>query len=284
MKRKLLTLQQIEKKLSAGYGSGRGINYKPFIKVQNIASSTTVSRIRGLKVKRIYHLFSFLEVACFYIMDSKKLVLDIREQVPLITLSSTLEIATRLKIVHPGLYRGGKNPQMMTTDFLVDVMEEGRLRLVALCVKPSGLLSDKRVKEKLEIERFYWLERGIDWRIVTEKEIPLDLIKNLQWLYSARNWYSVEPPYQAELITYVEQPLIEALKNNLPFSIIALAMDKKLVLKPGTCLDVFRYLVALGYWKVDMLTFIDTAKPISVTQNMKFTVEGGEVGAGYSCN
>ncbi|MDR7867739.1 MAG: hypothetical protein RIN56_13075 [Sporomusaceae bacterium] len=112
---------QIEKKLAAGFGTGQGIDYKSFLTVQNVASSTLVTRIRGLTIPRVYHLFSFLEVACFHILDACKWIIDIREQVPLLTLSHTLYIANKLHIIHPGLYKGGKTPQMMTSDFLIDV-------------------------------------------------------------------------------------------------------------------------------------------------------------------
>jgi hypothetical protein len=273
MSRKPLTIKQIDRKLAAGFGSGQGMDYKPFLIVQNVASSTLVTRIRGLKIRRVYHLFSFLEVACFHIFDACKWIVDIREQVPLTTLNHTLYIANKLHIVHPGLYKGGKTPQMMTTDFLVDVLLDGEVRLIAICVKPSALLGDKRVKEKLELERFYWLEMGIEWRIVTEKDIPMALVRNLQWLYSTRNWFNEKALYHPDTIMSVEMLLLEKLNDSVsPLSITALNVDQKLRYKPGTTLEIFRYLVAQGYWKVDMLTPIDTAKPIRVTKCMEYEV------------
>ncbi|MDF2569364.1 MAG: hypothetical protein K0R55_968 [Sporomusa sp.] len=172
----------------------------------------------------------------------------------------------------------------MTTDFLVDVKNEGNTQLIAICVKPSQKLKETRIREKLEIEQFYWRELGIPWKIVTEKEIPVDLVKNLQWLYSTRNWYDQKPPFSPELSCFIEGPLLEELSDeNRPLSISALIVDKRLELKPGTCLDIFRYLVAIGYWKVDMLSFIDTAKSIKVTRNIDITCEGCEANASYNC-
>lgn len=284
MSRKPLTIKQIERKLKEGFGTGQGIYYKPFLSVQDIASSTLVTRIRGLKIQRVYHLFSFLEVACFHIFDACKWIIDIREQVPLTTLNHTLYIANKLHIIHPGLYKGGKTPQMMTTDFLVDVLLDGEVRLVAVCVKPAAFLLDKRVREKLEIERFYWLERGIEWRIVTEKDIPMALIRNLQWLYSIRNWFSEKAPYHQDIIMSVERLLLEKLNDSVsPLSITALNVDQKLRYKPGTTLEIFRYLVAKGFWKVDMLTPIDTAKPIRVIKCMECVSEAGESDVNSYC-
>jgi hypothetical protein len=49
-------------------------------------------------------------------------------------------------------------------------------------------LSNARTLEKLEIERRYWLEHSVDWGIVTEREIPFQKAKNIEWLYSAQDY------------------------------------------------------------------------------------------------
>lgn len=151
-------------------------------------------------------------------------------------------------------------------------------------MKPSKFLIDKRVKEKLEIERFYWLERGIEWRIVTEKDIPMALVQNLQWLYSTRNWFNDKAPYHPDIIMPVERILLERLNDSIsPLSITALNVDQKLRYKPGTTLEIFRYLIAMGFWKVDMLNPINTAKPIRVTKCMEYLSEAGESDAHRDC-
>ena len=43
---------------------------------------------------------------------------------------------------------------------------------VVRAIKPKTELQKLRVREKLEIERRYWLKRKVAWRIVTEDEIP----------------------------------------------------------------------------------------------------------------
>ena len=42
------------------------------------------------------------------------------------------------------------------------------------------LIEKKRVLEKFSIECQYWKEKGIDWKIVTEKDIQWDKARNLQ--------------------------------------------------------------------------------------------------------
>ena len=48
-----------------------------------------------------------------------------------------------------------------------------------------------RVREKLEIERRYWLKRNVEWRIITEDEIPNTKIRNIEWLCSGNDFSSL---------------------------------------------------------------------------------------------
>lgn len=79
-------------------------------------------------------------------------VVDIREQFPLLPLSLSLKISQLLDIDHPK-NRISKDPIVITTDFLLTCSDGQRVWYEAVCVKPSEKLSDKRVAEKLDIER-----------------------------------------------------------------------------------------------------------------------------------
>ncbi|MBD0363546.1 MAG: TnsA endonuclease N-terminal domain-containing protein [Coleofasciculus sp. C3-bin4] len=43
-------------------------------------------------------------------------------------------------------------------------------------------MENERTIEKFEIERQYWLKRNISWGIVTERELPPALAKNIDWI------------------------------------------------------------------------------------------------------
>lgn len=47
-------------------------------------------------------------------------------------------------------------------------------------------LSNARTIEKLELERRYWLQKGVPWWLITEKDIPNVVTKNISWLYPAQ--------------------------------------------------------------------------------------------------
>ena len=70
----------------------------------------------------------------------------------------------------------------MSTDFLVDVVRDGKVVTGAIAVKPAEELDKPRTIEKLQIERQYWADQGIDWRIVTERDVSPVLTRNLEWL------------------------------------------------------------------------------------------------------
>lgn len=162
--------------LKEGRGQGIGSGYKPWIYIHDFPSRGVSARIPGRTTGRIHHLLSRNEEYYFYILDADPDVFDIREQFPL-RLSETMEIARRLNIKHPWK---GSFPFVMTTDFLI-TRADG---LHARTVKCSDELSNPRIIEKFTIEHAYWSSRGIDWKIVTEKQICRERALNCQWLFS----------------------------------------------------------------------------------------------------
>jgi len=85
--------ESIERRLAEGRGDGTGINYKPWLRVQDVPSKGRIHRIKGCTIGRVQHLLSDLEAKVFYAFDFSTSVLDIREQYPLPPLEDTLAIA-----------------------------------------------------------------------------------------------------------------------------------------------------------------------------------------------
>lgn len=162
-----------------GRGKGRGADYKPWLTVQDVPSSGRVHRLRGLKTGRRHHLLSDIEWRLFLLFDWADDVEDIREQFPL-DRDATKRIANEMGVRHP-TDTSTKTPVVMSTDLVVDVLRNGRLVTLARAIKPSAELAKPRILEKLEIERRYWVEGGIDWRVLTEKEIPIAMTTAIFW-------------------------------------------------------------------------------------------------------
>ena len=250
-KRSVWTHQRYILDLKNGVSQGTGADYIPGISVHDFPSWGIVARVLGRKTGRIHHLLSRWEEYYFYLMDTDPHVLDIREQFRL-RLAETIEIASRCNIRHP---RQGTFPNPITTDFLI-TRRDG---LHARTIKESGELNNPRILEKFSIEYQYWKGKGIDWKIVTEKEINRIRARNLQWLYS--------PPTAADTIpdeTLRNEALnlfLELLtEDRFSFSSIIEIVEEGLSLFQGSAICLLKELVLSGKIPLDLdrpLNFMD---------------------------
>jgi len=171
-----------KKYLREGRGQGVGANYNPWIHVQDFPSLGMVSRVSGTTTGRIHQLMSNLELSLFYLLDWSDDILDIREQYPLVDLSQAIEIAEKANISYPYDSQSGF-PYVLTSDFYLETKQG----TAVMSVKPSSELGKPRVREKLEIERRYWIMRGVQWSIMTENEINRTKASNIEWLAQAKD-------------------------------------------------------------------------------------------------
>jgi len=70
----------------------------------------------------------------------------------------------------------------MSSDFLAKT-KDSKNHTFAIQLKTSSALEDARTIEKIEIGRRYWLKKETPWYLVTEKEIPEVVFRNIDWLY-----------------------------------------------------------------------------------------------------
>jgi hypothetical protein len=250
-KRKRQTTQAvIEKRIEEGRGQGTGFNYKPWLTVQDVSSTGTCKRIKGLKTGRRHELLSQHEVRYFHILDWSPIVEDIQEQYPLLPLSETLEIAEKLGIRHPTDPKT-QEPIVMTTDFYIAIRQGMGVSYQARTVKPSDQLENERTIEKFEIERQYWLKRNISWGIVTEREFPPALAKNIDW---------ISKRFDEDKLTLSERQILQAKKlliqwiaqRDEPLTEITADCDDKLSLEPGDSLSIVRHMLARRELLIDL--------------------------------
>jgi uncharacterized protein YjhX (UPF0386 family) len=220
-----------------GRGSGWGPGYSPWIRVQDFPSRGVVSRIKGRTTGRVHHLLSNNELAYFYILDWSEKVTDIREQYPLSDLSLAVEIAVQAGVKYPTDNSSGY-PYVLTCDFMITTADG----LKARTIKMASELNNARTMEKLEIERRYWEMHSIEWKIVTEHEIPYQKAKNIEWLYSMLGftWAGCNPdklPQAREMLLWMlrneEYGILEATR----------AIERDYQLVSGCGLQLFKQLV-----------------------------------------
>lgn len=179
-----LTERRIAKLIAEGRGQGEGKDYRPWIRVARgeISSKGRSRRIRGFKTGRTHHLLSDLEFYIFLTLEFSPLVKDIREQYPLFPRQEVIDLAQSLDIRHP-IDPKTKVPYILTSDFLVtlDIPEMPHAVISGKYV--SSIEEDPRVCDLLELERRVWLGRNVPFWLCTDKDIPSQLIKNLDWLH-----------------------------------------------------------------------------------------------------
>lgn len=263
-------------KLKKGRGEGHGKNYIPFLFTREVPSLGKASRIKGWKTGREHHFLSTLESNYFYSLEWSPVVVDIREQFPL-PLADTQAIAERLSIRHPYNNKTGEH-WVATTDFLIDFEEDGITKLKARSIKSASDLGDARTIEKLEIERTYWHDHGVDWGIVTEVEIPKTLAGNVEWLHSALD-PSEAPGISLEDIPLLEKELYAEITASPAMTIarVGMEIDNRMGLRGGISLWVVRHLIASRQWEVNMMEKIVTNQPLKLIRLVQTPMAQGNL-------
>ena len=254
---------RIESFVKEGRGQGEGGAYKPWLTVRDVPSRGRSTREKGWKTGRTHHLLSAHELFAYYCLCWSQRVTDIREQFPLLPIEETLALAEECGIKHP-THPKTKEPVVLTTDFLITLNRDGKRIEEARTVKEIAALQSQRTLEKLEIERRYWEAKHIEWGIITEREIPIVVAKNVELLYEAFSLPSFtalsseELSDAASVLTSLVAGTPQALRHATS------ACDHQLGFNPGTSLQVAYYLLATRQWQVDISTPIDPTKPLSL--------------------
>lgn len=261
--------ERLKRYLSEGRRQGEGKDYKPWIVSQDFPSMGRVSRILGWKTKRIHHLFSDVQTRCFYVFDWDSMVIDIREHYPLIDAYEVLEDD---KDINFNLFKDKDTgePYILTTTFLIAIEDtNGEKVYFARSVKSDSDLSKKTTMEKLEIERRYWKAKGVHWAIITQKDIPLQKAKNIEWIHSSMHQYKDFELSSKEMVSLCGEFLEYASNSNLPIRKVSKDFDVKNGLKIGTALFLFRYLIAAKVIDINMDKEIDLNSSLSGLTEMK---------------
>lgn len=246
------TSAKFERYMKEGRGRGSGKDYKPWLTIQDVPSQGRSSRISGWKTNRVHHFFSDNEKRLFYLLEWSDNVVDIKEQFPLLDLDLAMSIATEMGMKYPKTPQSD-TPYVLTTDFMLLVKCDGKCIEIARTVKPAKDLERKSVIEKLELERQYYAAKGINWGIITEKDIPRMLADNIEWVHSA---------YRLEATTEMDVSKLLSLSKILKFRLqestdtingVTTAFDKEMNLENGTSLYLFKHLIARKEIIMDMI-------------------------------
>jgi hypothetical protein len=177
MSRSKWTEKKIAKMQAEGLGMGSDLGYIPWIQVKDISSLGRSRRVWSPKTRRTHHLLSDVEYNLFVALEWQLDIVDIREQYPL-DRAVTQDIARRLSISHP-YYPGTQVPTVMTVDFLVTLRRGDYVTSAAYNAKTADEAEDERSVSKLEVQRDYFEQMGIEHHIVFDCDIPRQNVANI---------------------------------------------------------------------------------------------------------
>lgn len=270
------TSRKIEKRIKEGRGQGEKENYRPWLTIHDVVSEGVSSRGRGWKTNtdRVHNFISRGELAYFYLAEWSPIVTDIREQFPL-SLEHTTRIAERLGIRHP-IDTKTKELFVMTTDFMLTVNINGKKQQWARTYKPINKITYRQLA-KFEIERNYYLERGIDWGIVTDRDILWDFAKNIEFLHDAYYAEEINGVDETTIYYIASEILKEYSQNNKSLSNTTTKKDMQLGLDSGTSLSIVRHMLATKRWSVDMYNPIKPTRRIVLSEDQSEITEKGGI-------
>jgi hypothetical protein len=178
--RKLESFKDYQRALKNKYGIGQGLDYKPWLRIQDVKSKGIRSLIYGRKSQRDHHMMSSIESEFFYLAEFLDNVVDIREQFPILPLNYTQKVAQTLGITHP-VHPKTKEPIIITTDQLLTVKSPQGNSFCAVSVKPEDESDKLRVLEKIDIERVCWELLGVKFKYFTGNELTRVQSRNIDW-------------------------------------------------------------------------------------------------------
>lgn len=262
--KRMTTIETVNNLLSKGYGKGEGKDYKPYLDVIRVASKGRVSRVKGWKTDRVHHFLSDSETRFFYLLEYANGVTDIREHFPLI--DNVDEWITTLddQLIKRLFNQKTGEPMVLTTTFLLTERNfDGGVKYSARSIKDYRQLENSQVIDRFEVMRRYWELKGIDYGIVTNRDIPVAIAKNIEFVHSSYHLgeYGIEEKEQAFLRDCLLNVLREFKNKSVKEALSK--FDNQLGLDGGTGLLIFKHVIARKIVKVEMTKPIDLEMPCS---------------------
>jgi len=259
MKKKLVwNEEKLKRYKSEGRGKGEGAAYKPWLNTHSITSDGRSSRLLGIKTGRIHHFFSDTQRKYFLLLDwLDKSITDIREHYPLLDLTKVVDDDD----LDLRKYQDENEHYVITTTFLISkLMPNGEIVEFARSIKYASNLDNKSTLESLEIQRRFWEKKGIDYGIVTNKDINMVQVKNIEWLNPI-----ISMNYKHENKSDIEMMIKSRYQTEeIPFNKLLEAIDSDYGFEDGTAVQVFKSMVANRKVVIDFLHPINLRTKIEI--------------------
>ncbi len=260
------------KRTAQGRGQGQGLNYQPWLFVREVVGRGTCWRVQGWTVDRKHELFGKLQRWHFYTLDWSAAVIDIREQYPLLPLDSTLDIAKKLGIRHPGHQNRRSPAGVLMVDFMVTKMSNGVRWNEAHMLSYSNRISKEgsdQPRKVLDIKKRWLEEHGIKVVEITNETLSIELAKNVHMVHKHRDISERVGCLQGEL-EQVARTLSECAWSGTALRDAAKRCEAMFFLPPGSGLAIAYHLIATKCWQINMHVPINASRPVSFLAKPNF--------------
>ncbi|MBO2945619.1 heteromeric transposase endonuclease subunit TnsA [Paenibacillus sp. F411] len=252
--------EKLRRYLSEGRGQGEKASYIPWTKTHEFSSKGRATRILGIKTQRIHHLHSDNQLRAFHMFEWSDNVIDIRESYPLLDVMEVIDDKENLRFDKFCDKESGEQ-LVLTTSFLLTIRDkDGNERYLARAIKNSSELIRKITFEKLEIENRYWRARGIEWKVITDKQLSRQFVKNIEWvretLLSSGQGDIDKDQLSDKLLKFLHSNMDSVLRDKLK------DFEKIVGVNNGSGLYLLRYLIATKAIRIDMSRKFDTTARI----------------------
>jgi hypothetical protein len=261
--------EDIERRISQGFGQGSGAAYMPWIRKHDFGSKGVAKELLGIKIPRSHHLLSKMEYKAFLLFEYLGHVTDIREQFPLLDRDLVVKIAKQMGCRLPRYPLTG-TIYVMSTDFLLTILTPTGLGLIAYAVKPSSELERLRVKQLLEIERRYWMIFNIEHFVITEKQLNRYCFQNLRWLRQRAR--QDEQTSQAELNEAFLAKLACAQWSDVSLKRLLQQIALDLGIAYESSVALFKFNTWHGKIQVDLYSRIELFTPLPILKVVRSVV------------
>lgn len=173
-------------------------HHVPYITVRDVNKIGRRHWIYCPRQKRQVHLLSDGEFRAYKILLWQPNVISVEEQYPL-DVDDTLDIAVAANLIHPRNWETNL-AYVMTTDFVVTIrLEDGSLKRIAYTFKywnqifrqlENGDVEQIKTRtwQKFAIEREYWRNRNVEYRVITERDTTKVCAWNIEYFELAHDF------------------------------------------------------------------------------------------------
>lgn len=273
------TTKKIAKLIEQGYGQGEGITYKPFLDTIRVSSRGRISRIKGWG-GRVHHFLSDSETRIFYLYEfgGKE---DIREHYPLLEGMEKIIPELDDELIKRLINQKTGEPLILITTFLItEIDKNGGISYVARSVKDYRQLENKQVIERYEIMKKFWESKDVDYGIITNKEIPLMVAKNIEFIHPF--FHLEEYGISDEMQGFLKNRLVDMIGNSETKQIneILSMFDIEFNIDQGTGMAIYKHLLSRKILSVNMNEVISFNQPCNSVQILT-KEEVGDNGSNY---